>query len=341
MPSGNLVYTTSRSSLRWALLAWIMVTGILLAVDDGPQGDIAELSYQVATGIGFLTLAWFGLLSIYFRVIKDFSVTEILITTAALGIGGYGTHVSLSVLSPSLFTLSVFIVILGQLTISIQLRRAISTGTPSPASLPVHEPTIRGTGAVLATGPDGVRMVQRQETGRNTPAERFERRLIRYIERALEVEAVSMAGSNASYWRFRLPNCGNVVEMIVVGPGYNTASTIKESERWLLRVREYKPCPFTEWLGQHFGPDVKGVIRDLGASRQTMFASSLLTDDNQFFTATLPWAALEDYDEMEWRARRDSDLVVLHVWANASSDNQEKDGDNDLVTPLAPKPTLH
>mgnify|MGYP001809886720 CR=1 FL=1 len=337
---GPLVYAASRYGLRWALLAWIVTTAGQLIMGDGPHADIAETAYRMVTGIGLMALAWFGLLNVYYGVIKDFSVGQIVLTTAALGIGGYGGYVAFQVMPVAFFAAAVACLVAGEAAIGGWLWRGAKRAARRDTAPPLHEPTLRGKGSVLATGPDGVHMVPRHETGKNTPAERFERRLIRHIERALSVEAISMAGTNASYWRFRLPNGGQVVELIVIGPGCNTALKLRDGERWLLRIREYKPCQFTEWLRQHFGADAQGVTRNLGASLQTQFASSMLTDENRFFNAGIPWVSQEEKEEEAyWAARRGHGPVILHVWPSRTADLSE--GEENPPAPSIAKPTMH
>jgi len=328
---GLVLHIASRHALGVALLAWILVTAGRLAVGDGWNDNLAETGYRMATGIGFMALAWFGTLNVYYGVVRDFSISQIVVTTFALGMGGFGVHVAFSTLSLPPFLLAATMFVLGEAAIGALLSLKARREARHSVSRPVIEPTIRGSGAVLNVGAEGVRLVPRNETGRNTPAERFEQRLIRHIERALEIEAVSMAGTNASYWRFRLADPPHVVEMAVIGPGYNTASPMRPGERWLLRIREPKPCVFTDWIGKHFGPEGQGVTRNLGVLKQTQFASSLLDDDNEFFADPIPWPSADDAGV----ANGDGPWVIRVF----RMDEAEDDAEPDAVP--AKKPTLH
>lgn len=292
------MYAACRRALAGALLVWIVVVAGWLAAGDGAHAELAETSYRMATGMGFMALAWFGLLNIRYGLLRDFSVSQVVLTVFALGLGGFAVHVAFSTLALAPFLAAAALFVLGEAAVVAWLRRRIRRAT---------------------------RQALRDEAGANNPAERFERRLIRHVERALEVEAVAQSGTNSRYWSFRLPGRGEVVEMSVIGPGYNTSAPVRPGERWLLRVREPKPALFTPWIARHFGADDAGTTRDLGAQQQTQFASSLLADDRAFFDAAIPWQPPAEADERPaW---------VMHVVRLSPADEDE--------TAAPEKPTIH
>lgn len=296
------MYAASRRALAGALLVWVVVIAGLLAASDGAHAELAETGYRMATGMGLMALAWFGLLNIRYGLLHDFSVSQVVLTLFALGLGGFGVHVAFSTLALAPFLAAAALFVLGEAAVVAWLRRRIRRAT---------------------------RQALRDEAGSNNPAERFERRLIRHVERALEVEAVAQSGTNSRYWSFRLPGRGEVVEMSVIGPGYNTSAPVRPGERWLLRVREPKPALFTPWIARHFGADDAGTTRDLGAQQQTQFASSLLADDRAFFDAAIPWQPPAEADERPaW---------VMHV-VRLSPGGATADDDE---TAAPEKPTIH
>lgn len=275
------VHQANSRYLRWALLAWILAIAIGLGVDGMAGSDLAEPIYLTVSFAGLLGLFSYGTLNIWFGVVKDFSATQILVTAAALFVGGVGLTAVISKLPPLALLAGLLLFLAGMAGIYHWQQRLRQDNQSELPTAPLNDASIRGAGSIFQYGSDAYRMVARNTTGKNTPAEQFEKKLIRYLERKLEIEPLSMAGSNTSYWRLRLPS-GISVELSVIGPGYNSGARIGENERWLLRVREPKPGFFANWLAKHF-PAGAGISRDLGAEIQTQFASSQLEDDKLFF----------------------------------------------------------
>lgn len=267
--------------LRWALLAWILAIAVGLGIDGMAGSEWAEPIYLAVSLAGLLGLLSYGTLNIWFGIVKDFSATQILITAAALFVGGVGLTAVTSKLPPPGLLAGLLLFLAGMAGIWHWQRRQRQDDQSELPTPPLNDASIRGAGSIFQYGSDAYRMVARNTTGKNTPAEQFEKKLIRYLERKLEIEPLSMAGSNTSYWRLRLPS-GIPVELSVIGPGYNSSAKIGTNERWLLRVREPKPGFFANWLAKHF-PAGAGISRDLGAEIQTQFASSQLEDDRAFF----------------------------------------------------------
>lgn len=276
------LYHTSGNFLRWALLAWVLAIAAGFALDGTAGKDYAEPIYQTVSLSALIGLLLYGLLNVYFGVIKDFSMAQILVTTAALFVGGVG--ISAVAVKQSGLALAVggLLFLLGMAAVWHGLMRQKRVEANQDAiARPLDDATIRGGSSVFHYGSDAYRFVERNSTGKNTPAEQFEKKLIRYIERQLEIQPVSMKGSYASYWNIRLKSGGRA-ELVVLGPGYNTRAKIKDGERWLLRIREAKPGYFTRWIASHF-PEAVAVTRDLGAEMQTQFSCSQLVDEKAFF----------------------------------------------------------
>lgn len=152
---------------------------------------------------------------------------------------------------------------------------------------------IHGDSSLTCGGIDHCDQVERNRTGRNTPAEVFEDRLIRHVEQHLGARALSLAGTNAGYWRFTLPGEKTSFDLAVIGPGYNTAETLKPGERWLLRVREAPPGRIAAWLRAH--GDDPGFRRTMpDGTMQTQFASSRIGDESLFFAQCIPFPLPEE-----------------------------------------------
>lgn len=276
------LYGTSTQFLRWALFAWILAIAISLGLDPTLGATHAETLYQIVSLAGLLGLVLFGVLNVYFGVFKDFSATQILITAAALLVGGVGISAVSHKQGIAALATGGLLFLVGMAALwRWQARRQKAEAAAQAIARPLDDATIRGGASIFKYGHDAYRLVERNSTGRNTPAERFEKKLIRYIERKLEVQPLSMKGTNASYWSFRL-KAGGHVELVVIGPGYNTSAKLGDNERWLLRIREAKPGFFGNWMAKHF-PDGAGVTRDLGTEIQIQFASSKAVDERRFF----------------------------------------------------------
>lgn len=278
----NNVFRVNGLFLRWALLLWIaLLLGVLAT---GVQKEIVEPIYQGITAAGLIGLAAYGVFNIYYGVIKAFSLGEIILTAFALLLGGIGiATVAKKMATPTPLYSGGFIYLAGMVLLWMWARRSAQRPSPDDEKpeRPLDDYSIRGGASVFQYGPDSYRLVRRNSTGSNTPAERFERKLIRHIEKSLEVEPVSRKGDSASYWSFRTPG-GIPVELIVIGPGYNTTRALKAGQRWLLRIREPKPGFVADWLANYF-PEGCAVVRDLGRSIQTQFSSSWIENDRTIF----------------------------------------------------------
>ncbi|MEN6585625.1 MAG: hypothetical protein ABFE02_06175 [Sulfuricella sp.] len=280
------LYRTNAQFLRWALLAWVISIAASLGLNESAASSYAEPLYQSVTLAGLAGLLLFGLLNIYFGVIKDFSATQILVSTAALFIGSVGLSAVFAKLSLPWMAAGCVLFMLGMGGVWHGLGRQRKTShEQEPPARPMDDATIRGSASLFAYGSDKYAFVERMSTGRNTPAEQFEKRLIRHIERAMQVQPISRKGTGACYWNFRL-KAGGLVELVVIGPGYNTSALLREGERWLLRIREEKPGFFTNWMREYFAGQA-GMERDLGSEIQTQFASSQLADENAFFAQNI------------------------------------------------------
>lgn len=321
--------------LRWALLAWILVLVGSLALSTDATRDTVEPVYQMVSAAATLGLVAYGLLNVYFGVIEDFSGTEILKTTAALFVGLVLVTAAWEKLGPGWLLGSVLLFAAGMGLVLRWLYRQLA-GQNKAVERPHDDATVRGGASVFHYGSDAYRLVERKSTGKNTPAEQFERRLIRYIERKLAIQPISMAGTNASYWNLRFPSGGRA-EMVVLGPGYNTALKLHEGERWLLRIREAKPGYFTGWIARHF-PEGAGVSRNLGTEVQTQFASHKLGDDKAFFDqeievpdAGIKHPALDD----------ESALAIKRALMQGLMESSGNGMEEVALPSPAGKPTLH
>jgi hypothetical protein len=276
------LYRANTLFLRWALLAWIVSIAVSLGLDETFGPARAETLYQIVALVGLLGLGLFGLLNVYVGVIRNFSAAQILITSAALFIAGVGIAAVFDKQDGPGLAIGGALFLAGMSAVRRwQARQAKPDAAGEVPARPMDDASIRGGASLFQYGHDAYRFVERNSTGRNTPAERFEKRLIRYIERKLDVRPISMKGSNASYWAFRLKSGGRV-ELVVIGPGYNTSAKLREDERWLLRIREAKPGFFANWMAGHFPPGA-GMTRDLGAEVQHQLPSSKVPDERKFF----------------------------------------------------------
>jgi hypothetical protein len=264
--------------LKWALLFWVIV--LFGGLGSGMEKEVVEPIYHGITAAGLLGLALHGVLNIYYGLIKEFSIGEIIYTAAALLIGWVGIFAIIEKMATATPLYSgAFIFIAGMVALLFWSNRVSQKESENEVKpeRPLDDVTIRGGASVFSFGPNKYHLVQRNSTGKNTPAEQFERKLIRHIEKVLEVEPISRTGDKACYWTFKTP-AGIAAELIVVGPGYNTISKLKDNERWLLRVREPKPGFVANWLARYF-PENCSTVRDLGSSVQTQFNSSCLEID--------------------------------------------------------------
>jgi hypothetical protein len=282
------IFHASALYLRWALLAWVLTMVVLFSMDNGGSvKDLQEPIYQMVFCAGVLGLVAYGCQNIYFGVYRDFSIWEIVRTSLILLFGGVLLTTAFEKMSFSLFAGSVVTWLMGLSVLVHWLgwktkMDAIPSSRPQPL---MNDASIRGGGSLFAYGHDAFRIVSRRETGRNTPAEKFERKLIYYIEKHLQVEPVSMVGSNSNYWRFRLPN-NEIVELVVIGPDYNTSAHVKD--KWILRIRESSTQRFTAWIAEHFPPH-NCIVRKVGQDLQTQFGSHLLENDKEFFEKNIPF----------------------------------------------------
>lgn len=268
--------------LRWALLLWVIVLSVGIATDM--EKVVIEPIYHGISAAGLIGLAIYGVLNIYYGLIKDFSFGEIIYTAAALIFGWVGIFTIIEKMAtPTPLYSGLMLFLAGMAVLWFWFNRSSSKETKEEhrPERPLDDVTIRGGASVFSFGPNKYHLVRRESTGKNTPAEKFERKLIRHIEKTLEIEPISRTGDKACYWTFKTP-AGISAELIVLGPGYNTRSKLKDGERWLLRVREPKPGFVANWLAKYF-PDNCSTVRDLGSSMQTQFNSRCLETDKDLF----------------------------------------------------------
>ena len=188
---------------------------------------------------------------------------------------------------------------------------------------PSDDASIRGKAAIFQYGNNKYVLSNRQNTGKNTAAERFERKLIRFLEHAFEVPILAYQGTGTHYWVFKPTGFPGPIEFIVIGHEFNTACRLKEEQRWILRVREPKPGWFANWLSQLFPAGV-ALERNLGAYLQTQFPS-LDVDDKSLFSQPLS-APVPVHQLTEQQAR---DLIMNLERALSNSVENEMATDND------------
>lgn len=84
---------------------------------------------------------------------------------------------------------------------------------------------------------DSFKLVYRNNIYNKSSAKIFEGRLIRYLEKKLGKIPVAMSGDGCDYWRINLE--GYLIDLMVVGTGFNTRIKLKDDESWLLRIRVF------------------------------------------------------------------------------------------------------
>lgn len=198
---------------------------------------------------------------------------------------------------------------------------------------PSDDATIRGKAAIFQYGNNKYYLSDRQHTGKNTAAERFERKFIRFLEHAFEVPILAYQGTGVHYWMFQPKGLPGPIEFIVIGHEFNTACSLKNEQRWILRVREPKPGWFSRWIGQLFPSGIK-IERDLGAYIQTQF-SSINVDDKALFRQSLSLPVV--VHELTEEQARDLITRLESALANCTDDPEEAH----VVSDVAFEQSLH
>lgn len=190
---------------------------------------------------------------------------------------------------------------------------------PISDNRPSDDASIRGKAAIFQYGNNKYYLSDRQHTGKNTAAERFERKFIRFLELAFEVPILAYQGTDVHYWMFQPKGLPGPIEFIVIGHEFNTACSLKIEQRWILRVREPKCGWFCRWIGQLF-PSGIAIERDLGAYIQTQF-SSINVDDKALFRQSL--SVPVSVHELTEQQARDLITRLESALANCTDDSEE------------------
>jgi len=130
------------------------------------------------------------------------------------------------------------------------------------------------------SGGEDYRLVKRHADP-GTEASRFQARLLRYIERKTGRKLYAFSGDGCDYWK--LADEDSDLQLMVIGPGFNTRSGPRPDNPWILRIRESAPWRYSKWLEAHF-PEGCGQHRELpGGLRQTQLSARCLKDSRDFF----------------------------------------------------------
>jgi len=269
----------------FSLIVWVVVLFGGLLLDIGPDMDQVYKPVTMAMAISLLV---FGILHIWFGIIKDFSFDSIFRTVISLFIplallngfieGRWSvTHLMVAAILYALGLLGMY---------QFQSRQKIKQEENQKKKQEENGDTsIRGNASIFQTGSDSFKLVYRNNINSETQAKKFEGRLIRFLEKKLDIIPRSMSGDNCDYWRINIPNYW--VELIVIGTGFNTVSKLKSENDWLLRIREPQD-KFSQWIAPLF-VEQKGVVRSLGKGKfQYQFSSNDVANIKSFFKQKLP-----------------------------------------------------
>ena len=296
------LFNISRLYLRWlfmVLIIAIVIVFILQSIKIDAWVTLQVLIYAVVSG-----LLIYAPLNLYFGAWRKMCPFELARSLIGLLISGTGISMLFQQPMPPLYSvvggcLITVVTIYGmhRYCIRIQQQEEIKSKiaenevtselcqSPISDNRPSDDASIRGKAAIFQYGDNKYYLSDRQHTGKNTAAERFERKFIRFLEHAFEVPILAYQGTGVHYWMFQPKGLPGPIEFIVIGHEFNTACSLKNEQRWLLRVRESKPGWFSRWIGQLF-PSGITTERDLGAYIQTQF-SSINVDDKALFRQSL------------------------------------------------------
>ncbi len=272
----------SANLLRLAFLLLVLDIGLLALLDS--QEELAESLFRTGFALMALALLSWAVAKLLSLFVERFDLGDAIRVALSLLFGGIGLQVVMRDDRGSYWlVLAALIYLLLGLALWFRSRRK-QPGPGREEDAPEHEqdndPGIRGSVSIFMTGSDSYRLVKRHDDP-DTPASRFQARLLRYVERKTGRRLLAFSGDGCDYWR--VPSELSQIELMVIGPGFNTRTPPAEGTDWILRIRETAPFRFGEWMAKHF-PEGCAVTRELpGGKRMTQFSSRCVEDERAFF----------------------------------------------------------
>ena len=279
--------------LRLIFLLLILDIGLLALLPSSDQ--LAEPLFRTGFALMVLALLVWGGLSLPMLISRRSDLGDALRVVPALLFGGIGLQVlSRDPRGMAWLGLAALLYLLLALGLYLRTRRRDAKHPDRSAPREQdNDPGIRGSVSIFMTGSDSYKLVLRHPDP-DTEASRFQRRLLRYIEKKTGQRLLAFSGDGCDYWR--VPSELSRIELMVIGPGFNTRTPPAADNPWILRIRETEPYRFTQWMSKHF-PEGCAVVRELpGGMRQTQFPARCLKQPEEFFRQQIE---APDLDQLE------------------------------------------
>jgi hypothetical protein len=279
--------------LRLIFLLLILDIGLLALLT--PSDQLAEPLFRTGFSLMVLALLVWGGLSLPMLISRRSDLGDALRVVPALLFGGIGLQVVSRDIQGMVWPgLAALLYLLLGLGLHLWSRRGSGRQTErSAAREQDNDPGIRGSVSIFMTGSDSYKLVRRHPDP-GTEASRFQARLLRYIEKKTGRRLLAFSGDGCDYWR--VPSELSQIELMVIGPGFNTRTPPAADNPWILRIRETEPYRFTGWINEHF-PEGCAVVRHLpGGKRQTQFSARCLKEPAEFFRQQVE---APDLDQLE------------------------------------------
>ncbi len=268
-------------AVLWLLplsLFLLLAVVVLLFLFDAPD-EVAE--YIFRSGFALFTLALLGYASMQwlYGLRQAFSMTALLYSLGAalLGLALLKIVVEDPLGRGYLLTAAIVYGLLALAAVAVLKRHGRRDRMQREQD---NDPGVRGSVSIFQTGSQDYRLVRRHADP-GTEASHFQTRLLRYIERKTGRKLYAFSGDGCDYWK--LADDDSDLQLMVIGPGFNTRSRLRPDNPWILRIRESAPWRYSKWLEAHF-PEGCGRRRELpGGLLQTQLSARCLGGIRDFF----------------------------------------------------------